>query len=41
MSETLIAFRMPIILPALTGGVVGAGGGAFIAVLIWRLLAGG
>jgi len=41
MSETLNAFRMPIVLPALAGGLVGAGGGAFIAVLIWRLLAGG
>ena len=41
MSETLNAFRMPIVIPALVGGLVGAGVGAFIAVLIWRLLAGG
>lgn len=41
MSDTLNAFRMPIILPALVGGLVGAGGGAFIALVLWRLLAGG
>ena len=36
MSETLNAFRMPIVLPALGG----AGVGAFVAILLWRLLAG-
>lgn len=41
MSDTLNAFRMPIILPTLVGGLVGAGGGAFIALVLWRLLAGG
>ena len=40
MSETLNAFRMPIVLPALGGGLVGAGVGAFVAILLWRLLAG-
>lgn len=41
MSDTLNAFRMPIILPALVGGLVGSGGGALIAIVLWRLLAGG
>ena len=41
MSETLNAFRMPIVIPALAGGLLGAAGGAFVAILLWQLLAGG
>ena len=41
MAETLNAFRMPIVIPALAGGLLGAAGGAFVAILLWQLLAGG
>ena len=35
--ETLKTFKLPIVLPAAVGGLVGGGVGAFLLLLIWRL----
>ena len=37
--ETLKTFKLPIVLPAAVGGLVGGGVGAFLLLLLWRLFA--